>query len=212
MDIQDALTKKLSLSPPCPSSSSLPSSSCSQMVSESPEESLQGGTGCSCLQMVSDLSEPPEELLQSDCCGSSCLQMGSDLPEPPEEPLQSDCCGSSCLQMGSDLPEPPEEPLQSDCCGTGCSPCVFDIYQEELEKWTELKQLSQEERKARHQSAHGGGSRGVGKRVALSTEEYREFEVVKMKQVTSDSFLYTFGLPGDCVLGVGVGEHLILRY
>jgi len=33
------------------------------------------------------------------------------------------------------LPTKPEKPLASDCCGQGCSPCVQDIYQEELEIW-----------------------------------------------------------------------------
>ena len=33
------------------------------------------------------------------------------------------------------FPEPPQEPQDSDCCGTGCSPCVFDIYEQELKLW-----------------------------------------------------------------------------
>ena len=33
------------------------------------------------------------------------------------------------------FPPKPEEPLQSDCCGTGCTPCVFDIYDQELRLW-----------------------------------------------------------------------------
>ena len=33
------------------------------------------------------------------------------------------------------LPDKPEEPLQSDCCGEGCTPCVFDIYDQELKRW-----------------------------------------------------------------------------
>ena len=35
------------------------------------------------------------------------------------------------------LPAEPEEPLASDCCGTGCTPCVFDLYGEELKAWEE---------------------------------------------------------------------------
>ncbi len=33
------------------------------------------------------------------------------------------------------FPEPPEKPKDSDCCGTGCTPCVFDIYEDELKLW-----------------------------------------------------------------------------
>ena len=46
--------------------------------------------------------------------------------------------GMTCLQDGSKdiiLPGKPEEPQQSDCCGTGCTPCVFDIYDQEVALW-----------------------------------------------------------------------------
>ena len=29
-------------------------------------------------------------------------------------------------------PISPEKPLPMDCCDSGCSPCVLDIYQDEL--------------------------------------------------------------------------------
>lgn len=29
----------------------------------------------------------------------------------------------------------PVEPLPSQCCGSGCSPCVFDLYQQDLARW-----------------------------------------------------------------------------
>ena len=42
-----------------------------------------------------------------------------------------------CFQDGENLdPEPgrslPVPPLDSDCCGSGCTPCIFDIYEQEL--------------------------------------------------------------------------------
>ena len=33
----------------------------------------------------------------------------------------------------------PEEPLPDDCCGSGCTPCVFDTYYDQLEKFEEKK-------------------------------------------------------------------------
>lgn len=37
-------------------------------------------------------------------------------------------------------PLPPEPPDDSECCHSGCSPCVFDFYQEDLERYrAELK-------------------------------------------------------------------------
>lgn len=40
-------------------------------------------------------------------------------------------------KVSSLLPPKPEEPLDSECCGTGCTPCVFDIYKENLKRWEE---------------------------------------------------------------------------
>lgn len=32
-------------------------------------------------------------------------------------------------------PQPPEKPLPSDCCGGGCTRCVFDLYDEAMERY-----------------------------------------------------------------------------
>jgi len=32
-------------------------------------------------------------------------------------------------------PAPPERPLPGDCCRSGCNPCVFDLYDEALERY-----------------------------------------------------------------------------
>ncbi len=46
--------------------------------------------------------------------------------------------------MGSDqqpnkteikLPPAPREPDLDECCGSGCDPCVFDLYEQRLERW-----------------------------------------------------------------------------
>lgn len=34
-----------------------------------------------------------------------------------------------------ELPQPPEKPDPNDCCGGGCTPCIFEIYNEELAKY-----------------------------------------------------------------------------
>lgn len=170
----------------------------------------------------SDFPKPP---LRNDCYDqddvetyprppSSCL---AHFPEPPEDPLLSNCCEQDSFETlqhpSSDLPEPP---LQSDCCGTGCSPCVFDIYQEDLAKWKELAELTPEERAAKlNRKRHGRTGEGVcGGNLppALSIEDYRDFEVVEMEEVCEDVFVYKFGLPLCSVLGVDTGQHMTLRY
>lgn len=32
-------------------------------------------------------------------------------------------------------PVPPERPDNGDCCHSGCDPCVFDLYEEEMEQY-----------------------------------------------------------------------------
>jgi hypothetical protein len=34
-----------------------------------------------------------------------------------------------------ELPPKPEPPAPGDCCGGGCARCVFDVYEELLERW-----------------------------------------------------------------------------
>lgn len=34
-------------------------------------------------------------------------------------------------------PTPPVEPELEDCCGSGCVPCIFDIYEQERERYAE---------------------------------------------------------------------------
>jgi hypothetical protein len=32
-------------------------------------------------------------------------------------------------------PQPPKEPELEDCCRSGCCPCVFDLYEQALERY-----------------------------------------------------------------------------
>jgi hypothetical protein len=32
-------------------------------------------------------------------------------------------------------PQPPVRPAPEDCCHSGCTPCVFDLYDAELERY-----------------------------------------------------------------------------
>lgn len=34
-------------------------------------------------------------------------------------------------------PTPPERPSPDDCCNSGCDPCVFDLYEEALDRYEE---------------------------------------------------------------------------
>jgi hypothetical protein len=34
-------------------------------------------------------------------------------------------------------PTPPEQPDETECCRSGCDPCIFDLYQQEVEEYRE---------------------------------------------------------------------------
>jgi hypothetical protein len=33
------------------------------------------------------------------------------------------------------LPRPPDKPEPWECCNRGCCPCIFDYYDDALERW-----------------------------------------------------------------------------
>ncbi|MBV4396916.1 oxidoreductase-like domain-containing protein [Advenella alkanexedens] len=48
-------------------------------------------------------------------------------------------------------PVPPVRPDNDECCHSGCDPCVFDLYQNDLERYREaLKQWQKRQPKPRH--------------------------------------------------------------
>ena len=109
-----------------------------------------------------------------------------------------------------DLPDAPEEPLPSDCCGGGCVPCVMDVYEEELQQWRRLKEMSPRQRAKwkREKEEKGNKERKVG----VSLVEYRSFSIDKIDKVSDNCFVFTFALPLDTTLGLQVGQHIVLRY
>lgn len=41
-------------------------------------------------------------------------------------------------QPGDPKPSPPVRPELEDCCLSGCSPCIFDLYEQALQRYQEL--------------------------------------------------------------------------
>ena len=104
------------------------------------------------------------------------------------------------------LPEPPEKPEDRDCCGNGCTPCVFDIYEEEVCKWRkECERIKSGETLGDSlQSADGDE--------ILSTSEFHSFILESVTKLTTDSCMYRFRVPKHKTLGLHIGQHLILRW
>ena len=111
------------------------------------------------------------------------------------------------------LPVPPEEPLPSDCCGSGCTPCVQDIYQEELARWRRLKEMSVEERRIFFEKE----KRKVDDRrgevpSAISPGQYTYFDVESIRKAAGSANVYRFKLPPAHNLGLSLGQHIIARW
>ena len=116
-------------------------------------------------------------------------------------------CSTSEDRTNLNLPPPPEEPQPSDCCGSGCSPCVFDIYDQEVVKWkTECSLL---ESGLGNQPCDPDEHAGTA---VLNSSDYREFELESVGRLTRDTCLYRFSIPGNKKLGLLVGQHLLLRW
>ncbi|XP_014259778.1 NADH-cytochrome b5 reductase-like [Cimex lectularius] len=93
----------------------------------------------------------------------------------------------------------PEEPTEDDCCHNGCNPCVFDIYECQLERWRKD---------------------GLGKNSPrfdlLSETHFKTFVLSKVRRLTADTNLYTFTAVKDNesqrgLLPIKAGQHLILK-
>lgn len=116
------------------------------------------------------------------------------------------------------LSEEPEKPSPSDCCNSGCSPCIMDVYEDLMKKWEEkCKHLTSGERMmAVHSSEHVS---------LLSQTKYSPFQLVSVKQISSDTSLYRFQAVKNvteetgqevfselkCNLNLKPSEHLILQ-
>ena len=86
----------------------------------------------------------PDQTLQKDnILETAGIQKQTQQSVNPEEktttlpPSNLPVLDLQCFQDGENLDsEPgrslPVPPLDSDCCGSGCTPCIFDIYEQEL--------------------------------------------------------------------------------
>ncbi|XP_069971853.1 NADH-cytochrome b5 reductase-like [Penaeus vannamei] len=98
------------------------------------------------------------------------------------------------------LPPKPQAPQPRDCCGSGCCPCVHDIYEEDLRRWKKQCKRIRE-----------GGLDEAPVEGALQPDKWKEFEIVKIKEIYSDCICYTFKLPEGKNLGLSIGQHLIVK-
>ena len=111
------------------------------------------------------------------------------------------------------LPVALEEPLSSDCCGSGCTPCVQDIYQEELARWRRLKEMSVEERRIFFEQEQRRVKDRRGEvPSAISPGQYTYFDVESVRKAAGSANMYRFKLPPGHTLGLSLGQHIVARW
>ncbi|XP_077309406.1 NADH-cytochrome b5 reductase-like isoform X3 [Lithobates pipiens] len=98
----------------------------------------------------------------------------------------------------------PVEPTPAQCCGSGCSPCVYDIYQADLELWEKAKDRGDPQILRRAKDKENPS-------VLLSSEAFRDFKILSVEQETEDTNRYRFQLPPGASLGLNLGQHLVVR-
>ncbi|KAM4805369.1 NADH-cytochrome b5 reductase-like isoform X4 [Urocitellus parryii] len=97
----------------------------------------------------------------------------------------------------------PVEPLPSQCCGSGCSPCVFDLYHQDLARW--------EAARASNDRSLLSGKQLQSCPSKLSPETFLAFRISALDKLTKDTYHVRFALPGNSQLSLHPGQHLILR-
>ncbi|XP_040612964.1 NADH-cytochrome b5 reductase-like [Mesocricetus auratus] len=100
----------------------------------------------------------------------------------------------------------PVEPLPSQCCGSGCSPCVFDLYSRDLERWEAARARNDRSLLSGEQSPEAQGCS-----TKLSPETFLACHISTIEKLTKDTYHVRFTLPGNSQLGLHPGQHLILR-
>lgn len=96
--------------------------------------------------------------------------------------------------------EPPVYPDKSDCCGSGCSPCIYDIYEKQLEKYNRFLKDGSQEQKATTKNC-------------LNETKYSSFLLISVKKLTKDTNLYKFRHENcdDCTIHFRAGQHLLIK-
>ncbi|XP_072429838.1 NADH-cytochrome b5 reductase-like [Chiloscyllium punctatum] len=99
----------------------------------------------------------------------------------------------------------PQEPLPSQCCGSGCKPCVFDIYEWELNEWKQAKAKGDQSFLSQSSEPTQNDLQIIG------PEKWSAFQIESVEQLTANTYLYRFQLPSGCCLGLTVGQHIVAR-
>lgn len=101
------------------------------------------------------------------------------------------------------LPPPPTKPLESECCGNGCSPCVFDIYENQMKKWISKCENLQNGKCLTTEECTSLES--------LNPENYTDVEVTEIFAETNTMKIFRFSWEKFPTFNVQLGQHVLIR-
>ena len=98
------------------------------------------------------------------------------------------------------IPSRPQSPSPGDCCGSGCTPCVLDIYEQELKIW----EASQDPQDPQVNISTN--------KPALSTDSYIDCIITRIDVVNCHVSIFFLAFP-DLNLKCGLlpGQHVIVQ-
>ncbi len=106
------------------------------------------------------------------------------------------------------LPPEPTKPTNEDCCHSGCTPCVFDLYAEDLAKWKRQVERIQQGLPPEDDS----GDKHASKEAAFDLREYRPFTVTSVQHSGDTVSLVKCALPPGHTANFRPGQHVIVRF
>ena len=122
------------------------------------------------------------------------------------------------------LPSPPDEPTTTDCCNNGCTPCVFDVYREELQAHNEQVDMLRKEytKICKNNDSIVDleslrlPSRNSAADKVTSRKQYIGYKVLETSRINHDTILIVGKVPLSSSgeqrsLGIQDGEHVLVR-
>ncbi|XP_011551319.3 NADH-cytochrome b5 reductase-like [Plutella xylostella] len=95
--------------------------------------------------------------------------------------------------------KPPVEPKAEDCCNSGCNPCIFDVYEKQLQLY--------------HKSLRGEGEKLLEGENGISQLNYTTFVVTEKIIICDSHVLIKFkNLESHKKVTWSAGDHFLIKY
>lgn len=144
------------------------------------------------------------------------------LPPRPTRPLPTDCCGTgeahACIKNIASSTLVLLLLLLLIVCVLGCTPCVNDLYEEELSEWLKLCSMTAPERHKWYSDREAGLKMPTEFPIALSREKFQQLSIHLLHYSSllnySSSLISLFRMAAvnECVYSLSLSMCITSRY